>query len=173
MKRYVLPLIALLTISGCANPLNQATYARYTDAGNRAFAARDFPAAEAAFARAAYNVDWGNLGETKRILRKYVEAESLFLQASPFDARAWKEDSYERRMLNTAFVLLYLDMHDAAKGWPYLQKTFDKSDGHKYGMNVRWLEVYGEYEAELSRLGMHVEATRIHEEIELRKGRAQ
>ena len=181
MKRTPLILIALLTITGCANPLNQATYSRYTDEGNRAFVARDFTEAEAAFARAAYNVDWGNLGdaakagslynlaETKRILRKYTEAEALFLQAALFDVRAWKEDSYERRMLNTAFVLLYLDMHAAAKGWPYLEKTFDKPDSQKYGGNVRWLEVYREYVVELSKLGMHSKVSRVREEIEKRK----
>jgi len=181
MKTLPLIIITMLAISGCANPLNQATYARYTDEGNRAFAARDFTAAEAAFARAAYNVDWGNLGdaakagslynlaETKRIMRKYTEAESLLLQAVPFDARARKDDSYAHRMLNTSFVLLYLDMHDAAKGWPYLEKTFDKPDSQKYGGNVRWLEVYAEYEVELSKLGMHSEATRLREEMEKRK----
>lgn len=181
MKTLPLIIIAVIAISGCANPLNQATYARYTDEGNRAFTARDFTTAEAAFARAAYNVDWGNLGdaakagslynlaETKRILRKYAEAEVLFLQAVPFAARAWNEDSYEHRMLNTAFVLLYLDTHNAAKGWPYLEKTFDKPDSQKYGGNVRWLEVYGEYEIELSRLGMHSEASRVRQEIEKRK----
>jgi len=181
MKPLPFIIIALLVISGCANPLNHATYGRYTDEGNRAFDARDFTTAEAAFARAAYNVDWGNLGdaakagslynlaETKRILGKYKEAEALFLQVIPFDARTRKEDSYEHRMLNTAFVLLYLDMHDAAKGWPYLQKTFDKPDSQKYGMNVRWLEVYGKYEVELSKLGMHSEASSVREEIERRK----
>jgi len=181
LKSLAFIIIALLVTSGCANSLNQATYGRYTDEGNLAFAARDFTTAEAAFAKAAYNVDWGNLGdaakagslynlaETKRILGKYNEAEALFLQVIPLDARSQKENSYEQRMLNTAFVLLYLDMHDAAKGWPYLQKTFDKPDSQKYGGNVRWLEVYGEYEIELSKLGMHSEASIVRDEIERRK----
>ncbi|MBI2812924.1 MAG: hypothetical protein HYX71_01410 [Opitutae bacterium] len=181
MKRAPLILVVLFAISGCVNPLNQATYGRYTDQGNRAFAAGDFLLAEAAFARAAYNVDWGNLGdaakasslynlgETKRILRKYAEAESLFLQAVVFDERARKDDAYERHMLNTALVLLYFDTHDAAKGWPYLQKTFDKADTRKYGANVRWIEVYTQYEAELSKLGMNAEASLVRDEIEKRK----
>ena len=181
MQKLALAIVAALTMSGCANPLNQVTYGRYTDAGNQAFAAQDFSLAEANFVRAAYNVDWGNLGdaakagslynlgETQRILRKYSEAEAMLLQALPFAARGWKEDLYKLQMLDTALVLLYFDTHDAAKGWPYLRKTFGKPNSHKYGANVRWLDVYGQYEKELSQLGMAAEAASVREEIDKRK----
>ena len=173
-------LVPVLILAGCANPLNQATYSRYMNEGIEAFNARQFTRAEAAFARAADNVDWGNLGDdaragvlynlgdTKRILRKYDEAESLLLQAQAAAAKAWSPDSYSARMLNSGFVLLYLEKGEPLKGWPYVQRSFGTPDSTQYGGNIRWTEVYADYERELARLGHETEAKLIREEIERR-----
>ena len=58
----LLSLAFLLILTGCANPLNDATYRRYTDAGDSAMNRGDYIQAEVAYARAAQNVDWGRLG---------------------------------------------------------------------------------------------------------------
>ena len=45
---------------GCANPLIDVAYRRYTQTGDAAMERGDYVQAEFAYARAAQNVVWGN-----------------------------------------------------------------------------------------------------------------
>ncbi|MFT3867093.1 MAG: hypothetical protein QM715_01220 [Nibricoccus sp.] len=81
----------LILLVGCANQLNDATYGRYTDAGDLALERGDYVQAEIAYARAAQNVDWGRLGpaaksgslfnlaNAKIRLKKYAEVRAAAL----------------------------------------------------------------------------------------------
>jgi len=45
---------------GCANPLIDVAYRRYTQTGDAAMERGDYVQVELAYARSAKNVDWGN-----------------------------------------------------------------------------------------------------------------
>lgn len=70
--QYLLILVGVVAaLVACANPLNRATFFRYRDVGIQAETRGNWATAEIAYARAANNVLWGNLGQE-------LEAEALF-----------------------------------------------------------------------------------------------
>ena len=91
MRKIVTLLI--LTLVGCANPLNRATSDNYMEECSKAEERVKLKVAEEACYRALVNVDWGNLGDElksertynlariKRRLAKFNEAENLLKQS--------------------------------------------------------------------------------------------
>jgi hypothetical protein len=56
---------ALLLLAGCANPIMEGTWSRYTDQGNAEHARGNLVAAEEAHRRAVINAQVGHLGPEK------------------------------------------------------------------------------------------------------------
>ena len=90
---WVLPLILTTVLVGCANPLNEATAARYSSQCSAAEAAGNLRVAEEACYRAVKNSDWGvlspelksqylyNFARIERRLAKFADAEQLLRES--------------------------------------------------------------------------------------------
>ncbi len=134
-KQIVLAAI-LLSLVGCANPLNQATSIRYSDACREAELNGRLDIAEQACYRALVNVDWGNLGEIqksdrlydlgriKRQLGKFVEAEELYIASLAIEDKQIPPN-YEKTGRRLAeLAILYEQMQIPESGMPYVQRLY-------------------------------------------------
>lgn len=166
--KHLVAIALVLLLSGCANPLNRVTYERYTDTGDRALAAGEFSVAEAAYARAAYNVDWGllgdapksgslfNLANAKLRLGKFAEAEPLLLESIRLEEKLGNkgDDRMQKRYIGLSIV--YLELGQIDKGLPYLRKTLPYADNPGFpGLKTR---SYPAYIKKLEALGRTEEA---------------
>jgi len=134
MKRFLL-LALCLCLTGCANPLNQATSDRYGDECAQDEDAGDLARAEQACYRALVNVDTGNLGpqqksmrlydlgRVKRQLGKFAEAEDLFKQSLDIEKTLSGPTSVKvgRRLVELSVSLAAQDKWD--EGAQYLQQA--------------------------------------------------
>jgi tetratricopeptide (TPR) repeat protein len=147
--------------------------------GDQALAAGDNSRAEAAYARAAYNVDWGllgdaaksgslfNLANTKLRLGKFSEAEQLLLESLKIEQRITKSDDprVHKRFIGLAMVYRSLDQYE--KGLPFARETFKYSDSpEKYG-DIKWRKIYDWYAAKLEGAGRVDEAKPFHTDTKL------
>jgi len=166
--RNLLPVALLLLVGGCANPLNRVTYERYTDLGDSALAAGDFSRAEAAYARAAYNVDWGllgdaaksgslfNLANAKLRLGKFAEAEPLLLESIRIEEKLANKGDERMQKRYIGLSIVYLELGQIDKGLPYLRKTLPFADNPEFpGLKAR---SYPAYVEKLEALGRMKEA---------------
>jgi len=140
MKRLAMGVAALLA-AGCANPLNEAHWHRYTQDGNAARARGDLTAAEEAHRRAVINARIGRLGAEHEALAlhnlalvkwdmcKLDEAEESLRRA--YELRDKNADTPPRMLTGTivAFAQLSYEQRryaDAAslleRGLPLLEK---------------------------------------------------
>lgn len=129
----LLILITIFGLIGCANPLNRETYVRYTDTGDAALLRGDYETAEIAYARAAQNVDWGNLGleeksgslfnlaNAKIRLGKFAEAEPLLLESVRIEEDLGNHELTQKRYFGLAIV--YLETKQLDEGLVWLRKT--------------------------------------------------
>lgn len=166
MKSYTSVLIALL-LGGCANPLNLATYQRYTQEGDAALAAGDDVRAEAAYARAAQNVDWGALGEAAKSgslfnlanakirLGKFAEAEPLLLESLRIEEKLGTTPDLVRKRV-IALSIVYLEMDQIDKGLVYLKKTRPFAKDPAFASLIA--KLYPGYVEKLEKLGRTSEA---------------
>src|SRR4030095_14971948 len=107
-----------LLAAACANPINEATWHRYTAAGNAAKARGDLGTAEEAHRRALVNARIGNLGAerealalhnlalVKRDLCKLDEAEESLRRA--YELRDKNRDTPPGNLTGTIFELAQL-----------------------------------------------------------------
>ncbi|MBC7366371.1 MAG: tetratricopeptide repeat protein [Undibacterium sp.] len=162
MKK-IISLAFLLILIGCANPLNDATYGRYTDAGDSAMNRSDYIQAEAAYARAAQNVDWGHLGpaaksgsllnlaNAKIRLKKYAEAEPLLLESLEIEKKISGEQAPITQKRNIALAMVYLELEEPERGLPYLRQTLPLAPSPDFiGLKAK---LYPSYVEKLERLG--------------------
>lgn len=138
---YAVAWSAVLLAAGCANPINDATWHRYTRDGNAAHAKGDLGTAEEAHRRAVINARIGNLGAereamalhnlalVKRDLCKLAEAEEFLRRA--YELRDRNTDTPPANLAGTIFELAQLHYEsrryaDAAalmeRGFPLLEK---------------------------------------------------
>ncbi len=99
--------ITVLSLAGCANPLNRATHDRYWEDGRLAERNGNLGVAEQAYYRALVNDDIGNLGpllkaqdlynlgRIKRRLHKFSEAEDLLKQSLILDQKILSADNLD------------------------------------------------------------------------------
>ena len=153
----------LLILAGCANPLNDATYGRYTDAGDSAMNRGDYIRAEVAYARAAQNVDWGRLGpaaksgslfnlaNAKIRLKKHAEAEPLLLESLEIEKKISGEQAPFTQKRNIALAMVYLELDQPERGLPYLRQTLPLASSPDFiGLRAK---LYPSYVEKLERLG--------------------
>jgi tetratricopeptide (TPR) repeat protein len=93
MRYRLINFLIILSVAGCANPINRVTSDNYARSCNDAKNRGQLEVAEQACYRALVNVDWGNLGPElksqrlynlaliKRGLAKFQEAEDLLKQS--------------------------------------------------------------------------------------------
>ena len=166
--KHPLTVVLLLLVGGCANPLNRVTYERYTDMGDSAMAAGDFARAEAAYARAAYNVDWGllgdaaksgslfNLANAKLRLGKFAEVEPLLLESIRLEEKLGNKGDERMQKRYIGLSIVYLELGQIDKGLPYLRKTLPYVDNPGFpGLKTR---SYPAYVKKLDALGRTQEA---------------
>jgi len=164
----LLSLAFLLISVGCANPLNDATYGRYTDAGDSDMNRGDYTQAEAAYARAAQNADWGRLGpaaksgslfnlaNAKIRLKKYSEAEPLLLESLEIEKKINGEQASLTQKRNIALAMVYLELDQPERGLPYLEQTLPLAMSPDFiGLRAK---LYPSYVEKLERLGKSEEA---------------
>jgi len=135
MKYFALPLFALLFLSGCANPLNEATSNRYSRICSEAEQNGDFLTAEQACYRALVNVDWGNLGpeyksqklynlgRIKRKVGKYGEAEDLLKQSLEIEETLTGPTSQKIGRRLAELALTYGEKEQFTQGTPYVKRV--------------------------------------------------
>jgi tetratricopeptide (TPR) repeat protein len=123
-----------LLAAGCANPINEATWHRYTAAGNAAKARGDLGTAEEAHRRAVINDRVGNLGAehealalhnlalVKRDLCKLDEAEESLRRA--YELRDKNPDTPPRNLTGTIVELaqLYYEQRRYADVAPLMER---------------------------------------------------
>jgi len=133
--------LVLLLGNGCANPVNQVTWGRYTEGGNQAHNRGDLAGAEEAHRRALINARIGHLGSereatslhnlalVKRDLCKLDEAREAWQMA--FDLRDKNPNVPSTFLAGTTFELAQLSYEqgryaDAVKlmerGFPLVEK---------------------------------------------------
>lgn len=127
----VLPLLALLLISGCARDFNTTNTLRYYDAGTRAELARDYPQAEEYYGRALVwagtervsasllSLTMYNLGRMKGHACKFDEAQELLLTSLALEESTFGPASAQvsRRLFELG--RLYYDRRLYAESLPY------------------------------------------------------
>ena len=152
----------------CANPLNDVTYGRYTDAGDSAMNRGDYIQAEAAYSRAAQNVDWGHLGpaaksgslfnlaNAKIRMKRYAEAEPLLLESLKIEKRISGEQALFTQKRNIALAMVYLELNQPELGLPYLRQTLPLALSQDFiGLRAK---LYPSYVNLLERLGKNEDA---------------
>jgi len=128
--------VILLSLIGCANPLNQATSIRYSDTCQEAERRGRPDIAEQACYRALVNVDWGNLGEIqksdrlydlgriKRQLQKFNEAEELYIASLAIEDKQ-TPPNYEKTGRRLAeLAILYEEIQNPETGMPYVERLY-------------------------------------------------
>lgn len=160
-------MLIVLVLGGCANPLNLATYQRYTQEGDAALDAGDNLRAEAAYARAAQNVDWGALGEAPKSgslfnlanakirLEKFAEAVPLLLESLRIEEMLGSPPNIiQKRFI--ALAIVYLETDQIDKGLVQLRKTLPFSKDPAFSGPTS--KLYPRYAEKLEKLGRTREA---------------
>ena len=132
---------ASIALAACANPLNDATYTRYTNAGIAEHRRGNLVAAEEAHRRAVINARIGHLGDekealalhnlalVKRDLCKLAEAEDLFRRA--LELRDKHSDTPADHLSGTLFELaqLYYETRRATMAVPLTERGLPIVEG--------------------------------------------
>jgi len=163
--------------TGCANPLNQATYYRYMEQGDNARAEGKWAAAEFAYSRALTNVDWGNLppkdqseafynlGEIKQVLGKYDESAKYLQQALAIDEELYGPDGFSTMYTLGSLAITYYKQNRIDEGVELLHRietTYPKYSNkytHKFKQATKRL--FSEYAEKLLNRGDKAEAERL------------
>lgn len=152
-----------LILSGCANPLNQATAERYSETCFEAERNGRLEVAEEACRRALINVDIGHLGElqksqkmynyarVKRRLGKYQEAEGLFKQSLEIEEKQTppSNERIGRRLAELAIVVAELKKFD--DGLPYVEKLLPLADQYTGDERKTVATIFGVYAEQLKK----------------------
>lgn len=129
-----------VTLTACANPLNQITSDRYSESCAQAERNGRLDVAEEACYRALVNVDWGNLGEVeksakmynfariKRQLRKFDEAKKLYIDSLAIEEKQPQPSNEQigRRLAELAIV--YSQEKRYVEGTPYVERLYTLAD---------------------------------------------
>ncbi len=92
MHQSILTMCVVVLLSGCANPINRYTAARYYQMGGEAESRGNFEEAREAYRRAMLNADWGNLGISAKAYTLYEFARvSGYLCIHDETEKAFKE----------------------------------------------------------------------------------
>lgn len=163
-------LLAVLLISGCANPLNRVTYDRYWKQGGDAERAGQLEVAEQAYYRALVNVDMGNLGPLlkaqalynlgclKRRVGKYSEAEDLLRQSLALDEKILSADDLDTDRCRIELSVALAAQDKWVDGARYLEQVFphaNRFSGHEREFMV---EAFNHFAAELRKAGQEERA---------------
>jgi len=129
-----------LFVSACANPLNQATSDRYSQACVEAEQSRQLEVAEQACYRALVNVDWGNLDEAqksqkmydlariKRHLKKSDEAEKLFKDALAIEEKLTPPSNQRIGRRLAELAIIYGERKRFEEGVTYVERLLPLAD---------------------------------------------
>ena len=164
----------LTHFTGCANPVNQATYYRYMEQGNTARAEGNWEVAESAYSRALTNVDWGklspkdksealyNLGETKQVLGKYDESATYLRQGLVIDEELYGPDGLTTMYTLGALAITYYKQNRIDEGVELLHRietAFPRhSEKHTQKFKKEAKRLFSDYADKLSNRGDKAEA---------------
>lgn len=164
-------------LSGCANPLNQATYYRYLEQGDNARAEGNWEVAEFAYSRALTNVDWGNLsqkdksealynlGEVKQVLGKYDESATYLQQGLAIDEELYGPDGIITVYTLGSLAITYYKQNKIDEGVELLHRieaTYPKySNQHTPKFRKEAKRLFSDYAEKLRNHGDKSEAERL------------
>jgi tetratricopeptide (TPR) repeat protein len=164
-------------LSGCANPLNQATYYRYIEQGDKARAEGNWEVAEFAYSRALTNVGWGNLppkdksealynlGETKQVLGKYDESATYLQQGLAIDEELYGPDGLATMYTLGSLAITYYKQNRIDEGVELLHRIeaaypkYSNKHTHKFKKEAKRL--FSDYTEKLLNRGDKAEAERL------------
>lgn len=159
MKNIFLIILVTFIFSGCANPLNEATFSRYDKVCSDAERIGDFATAEQACYRALVNVDIGNLGPEKKSVAlynlgrikkkvgKYDEAEDLLKQSLKIEESLSGPTSEKIGRRLAELAMTYGAKGKFIEGVPYLEKiekTIQFFNGPERDTLARIFYIYGD-----------------------------
>ena len=171
-------LILLLALSGCANPLNQATSDRYSQTCAEAENAGNMQLAAKACYRAYINVEWGNLEPEVRseklynfgrILRKagrYTDAKDALTKSLAEEEKLSGKNSKKSGRRIAELSATYFELKQFENGVPYLdtllpntnkytksEKQFIAALLYFYSSNLQDTQKAKKYHAKMVELG--------------------
>ena len=169
--------LLIMFSAGCTNPLNQATYYRYTDQGDVAIINGNWGGAEVAYQRALSNVYMGNLspkeesnalynvGRVKQVLGKYDEAAQCLEQALVIDEKLNAADGHHVGYVLGELAITYFKQGKLDEGIELLDKlevNYLKSpEGFTLGYKGALKRIFNVYAKELYKLGREAEAKQL------------
>lgn len=95
MSRKFIFYLLLLSLVGCASPINRKNAEIYTRQGTLAIALNDWQAARRAFAKAVVNAELGNVPPSTRAVLNYEYGRSLGVTCFFDDAEYYLEQAYK------------------------------------------------------------------------------
>ena len=168
-----------LALAGCYNPLNAVTADRYARTCRDAQASGRLEVAEEACRRALINVRIGhlgpeaesqelyNLGQIKRQLGKFAEAEEFYRESlkvqetiSPLD-----EVKIGRRLAELAIVMGQQKKFKEA--WPTLTRLLPLAERYSGQERVVVKKIFEVYGVEYRKLGMDSEASQLEQKMKV------
>ena len=163
-------LLAVLLISGCANPLNRVTYDRYWKQGGEAERAGQLGVAEQAFYRALVNVDMGNLdpllksqalynlGRVKRRVGKYTEAEVLLRQSLVLHKKLLSPEDLDTDRCRIELSVALAAQEKWGDGSRYLEEVLPHASRFSGSEREFMHEVFKNFSIELRKAGQEERA---------------
>lgn len=134
-----LAILVVLSIAGCANPLNRATSDNYAQTCAAAESAGRLDVAEEACYKAVVNIEWGNLGDelkserlynlarVERRLGKLDESEKYFVETIKIEEglNPARPERMGRRLAELAAI--YYEQKQFSRAAPYLERLLPLS----------------------------------------------
>lgn len=168
----------LLVISGCANPINRYTAAKYYEWGSQAEQNGNLEAARESYRRATLNVDWGNLGTRAKAYTLYEygrvsgylcyhdEAEKYLKESLSLQEKDEAVRSQLRPPTLLELARFYYDTNRKNDALPYYEEGISMARGLdvKRTHPIQFAITLEEYADCLQFVGKTDEATKIGEE---------
>jgi len=161
IRELVVVILLLGLSSGCANPVNQATSDRYSQACLDAQRNNQLSTAEQACYRALVNVDWGNLGETqksqkmynlarvKRSLQKFDEAEKLYWESLAIEEKQAQPSNEKIGRRLAELSLVYAQQNKFDEGLAFVQRLRPLADTYQGNEKKTMAAIFYVYSQEL------------------------
>jgi len=163
--RKMVVITSTLFVTGCANPLNQATSDRYSQTCAEAEQNSQLEVAEQACYRALVNVDWGNLGEAQKsqkmydlariklYLKKSEEAEKLFKDALAIEEKLTPPSNQRIGRRLAELAIIYGGRKRFEEGVPYVERLLPLADLYQGNEKKTVATIFYVYSQEITNQG--------------------
>lgn len=173
MLRFILLGLIGISISACANPLNDITRERYAETCLELQSRGQLDAAEEACGRALINVRIGHLGpelesqelynlaRVKYQIGKVGEAESLFIESLKIQDELPKPDAVKIGRRLTQISMAMGDQKKLQEALPYVDRLTSVADQFSGRERALIKQVISEYAKQCAKVGLDAEASKL------------